>query len=88
MLTEFQKMLVTRCINRWGKTAQLIIAIEEMSELTKEITKNIRGKENYNEILEELTDCYIMLENIRQIFNISDVEINIEADKKLERVNQ
>ena len=36
-----------RALKTWGKEAQMLQVIEEMSELTKEILKNInRGKNN------------------------------------------
>lgn len=46
-----------RALRVWGKQPQMLQAIEEMSELTKEILKNVaRGKDNLNELIEEAAD--------------------------------
>ena len=43
-----------RALKVWGKEPQMMQVIEEMSELTKEILKNInRKKDNVAEIIEE-----------------------------------
>ena len=60
----------------YGKEKQLTVAIEEMSELTKEVCKFIRGKGSYEHICEEVADVYIMLENIKAVFGIQDEKIN------------
>jgi len=40
---------------------QYIMLFEEMAELTKEISKHMRGKQNQTEIAEEIADVQIML---------------------------
>ena len=49
---------------------QATVAIEEMSEVQKEICKVLRGKGNRETLAEEIADAKIMLEQISQIFNI------------------
>ena len=57
-----EKDLYERALRVWGKQPQMLQAIEEMSELTKEILKNVaRGKDNLNELIEEAADFEIML---------------------------
>ena len=70
---------------------KLIIPIEEMSELTKEISKIIRGKApadstNYG-LLEELADVQIILDSLKIIFNISEEEMKYAIDVKVARNN-
>ena len=61
--------------------------IEEMSELIKELLKDInRGKENREEILEEYCDVVFMLEQLKEIYGINNEEIEIQMCKKLEKV--
>lgn len=36
--------IITRLINKYGKPAQVLQAIEEMSELAKELLKNINRR--------------------------------------------
>lgn len=82
---DIDKTLIA-AIEKYGVDSQLNIAIEEMSELIKEICKNKRGNENKKEIVEEIADVYIMLEQLRFIFNINDDEIISMKDKKIKRL--
>lgn len=77
-----------KAIETYGKDMQLNVAIEEFSELIKEICKNKRGADNRDSILEELADCYIMMKQIEMIFGISKNEIATEADKKVTRLEK
>jgi len=52
---------------RWGEL-QFDVLIEEMSELTKEICKMRRGKDNRNEIAEEIADVEIILAQMKLRF--------------------
>lgn len=72
----------------YGIDKQLDMCIEEMSELTKEICKYKRGKCNYDEIIEEIADVYIMLEQLKIIFNIDEKEIKNIAEIKVKRLNE
>ncbi len=49
-------------IEVYGEDLQKQVAIEEMAELTKEICKDFRGKDNREQIIEEIVDVYIVLE--------------------------
>ena len=49
---------------KWGKQLQLVVAMEEMAELTKQISKEIRGSPNHKELASEIADVRIMLEQI------------------------
>ena len=44
-------------LETFGKELQVTMAIEEMSEPTKELCKNSRGQENTPHIAEEIADC-------------------------------
>ena len=59
-----------RALKTWGKEPQMLQVIEEMSELTKEILKNVnRHKDNINELIEETADVEIMLEQLKYCYN-------------------
>lgn len=73
MLDRYKDTFNT-AICKWGEEMQLTVAIEEMSELTKEICKHFRGQDNFDAISEEMADVYIMLEQMKMIFgNEEDV---------------
>lgn len=77
-----------KAIKTYGKDMQLNVAIEELSELIKEICKNKRGSDNRKAIIEEMADCYIMLEQLAMIFDIPNHAINEVADKKITRLEK
>ncbi len=77
-----------RAIEAYGKDMQLTVAVEELSELIKEICKNKRGADNREAIIEEMADCYIMMEQIEMIFDIPFWQISdkiIEKKMRLEK---
>lgn len=77
--------VLRRAIERYGAKSQINMAIEEMSELTKELCKHLRGRENRNHISEEIADVAIMLQQLVTIF---DCEKDVErwGDKKIGRL--
>lgn len=77
-----------RAIEVYGKDMQLTVAVEELSELIKELCKHKRGSENREAIIEELADCCIMLEQIKIIFNIRTAEITRKVIEKTERLEK
>ena len=58
-----------RALEAFGAQAQVMMAIEEMSELTKELCKNGRGQENTTHIAEEIADVEIMLRQMVMLFD-------------------
>lgn len=84
----FDENVLKEVIARNGAVYQEIIAIEEMSELTKEITKNIRGSVNRDHIIEELADVYIMLRQLEMIHHIDSFELLEMIRKKTERLKE
>lgn len=50
----------------FGRDKCLIFAIEEMSELQKELTKVLRGEGDQYGVLEEMADVFISMEYIRR----------------------
>lgn len=69
-------------LKQWGEEAQLKMAIEEMSELTKEICKAFRGKENPDKVREEIADVEIMLTQLKKIYG----DVRMIKDAKLARL--
>lgn len=71
----------------FGVNAQLVVALEELSEVQKEICKALRGKANVFHLAEEVADATIMLEQVRQIFCINE-EVCKAMDGKVLRLRQ
>ena len=75
-----------QAIEAYGKDMQLNVAVEELSELIKEICKSKRGSDNRDNIIEEMADCYIMLEQLEIIFDLKPAEMLVVIDHKLARL--
>lgn len=80
--------ILKQAIETYGKDMQLTVAVEEFSELIKEICKNKRGSDNVKNITEELADCYIMMKQIRIIFGIKERDIHRAMDAKIARLEK
>ena len=76
---------------KWGMVPQLYVAIEEMSEVIKALTKFMRDPDRMEDaiasIIEEVADATIMLEQLRLIFGIND-EVCEAMDAKIERLKE
>ena len=72
-------------LNSKSSTENKAIIIEELSELQKEITKDIRKKLNKEHLLEEMADVVIVLHMAKEIYNISESELDKVINKKMER---
>lgn len=68
-----------------GDQINKIISIEELSELQKELCKDLRGYERRNEIKEEMCDVYICLQMLKNIYKFNDEELEEEYNKKMKR---
>lgn len=82
-----QESIYVKLIEKY-KDKQLIVAIEELSELQKELCKTLRGNINKENIIEELADVYIMLDQIKIYFSITSNEVKEMIDKKIERTKE
>ena len=70
------------------KDKQIIIAIEELSELQKELCKSLRNNYNYGNIVEEIADVEIMLEQMKIYFEIKENEIEEMKEIKTKRTKE
>ena len=71
----------------FGKLHQKIVAIEEMSELTKAICKDFRGKLNMENLVEEMADVQIMLEQLLIIYDAHEA-VDAAMELKIKRLRQ
>ena len=85
---EQRAKVLNRAVNTFGKNAQVDMMIEEMSELTKALLNERRGRAN--NIAEEIADVKIVLEQMEIIFqNGEEVnEIIRQKTKRLDKILQ
>ena len=77
-----------QAIETYGVRMQKLMAIEEMSELTKEICKDFRGKLNREHLIEELADVTITVDQLMIMYEISGDEIEQMRERKIERLKE
>ena len=77
-----------KAIKTYGEKAQKLMAIEEMSELTKEICKDFRGKLDREHLIEEIADVTITIYQLLMMYEIGDDEIQQMCERKMERLKE
>ena len=82
---EDRKKVYQAALNKWGVDLQTMMAVEEMSELTKEICKIKRGKMDMDALADEIADVTIMLEQLREIYGLNDAVFD-HMDAKILRL--
>lgn len=84
-ITGPQEDILIEALDLWGAEDQVWQALEEMGELIVKLNHYRRDRSNINEIAEEIADVYIMMQQLRLIFNADDFTQKI-VDSKLTRL--
>lgn len=84
MKSEEENKIYLEAIEFFGETSQKIMVIEEMSELTKELCKELRERGNIENIADEIADVEITIAQIKNIYGITDA-VKKHRDFKLHR---
>lgn len=87
---------ISGMIQKFGEDSQIDVAIEEMSELIKELIKYKRSKIHFRErqaasrdhVVEEIGDVMFMIEYLKSIFDISDKDIQEIVLEKAKRTRE
>lgn len=79
--------LYDKLLKKYGDK-QIIVAIEELSELQKELCKYLRGKIDITNLIEEIADVKIMIEQICLYFNLDEFDIEYAKLEKLKRTKE
>lgn len=95
MTPKRREKILKKALDLYGVDLQMVIAIEEMAELTQAIVRNKRfnrgvGKNRELKILEEACDVYIMVRQILLSFeeNIGKENVYKQIDRKLLRLDK
>lgn len=84
---ETRRDVYEEALIRFGRHNQLVVAIEELSELQKEICKFFRHEGKHSDLIEEVADVCIMLEQIIYIFDI-DEDVKKVMEEKVQRLKR
>ena len=77
--------------DHYGLNNQISIAIEELSELTKELCKFKRYRNNREQIIDECADVLIMVDQLLYLFNAGeevDERIDFKLSRQLKRISE
>lgn len=89
MIMKLKSQIYAEAIKKWGSVSQMLMAVEEMSELQKAILKYLRclnfGRGDLescvNALIEETADVEITLEQLKMIFSCSTRVEEAKAQK-------
>jgi NTP pyrophosphatase (non-canonical NTP hydrolase) len=81
-----QADLYKAAIDKYGKAHQMTVAIEELAELTKELTKALRGKGNDRNICDEIADVEIVVAELKLMIPNSQKQVQLFKQFKLKRL--
>lgn len=76
-----ERSVFKKALDTYGVIPQTFMAMEEMSELQKELCKNQRGKNNRREIAEEIADVEIMIEQMKVLYDVEENVVEIRNAK-------
>lgn len=79
--------VLQRALDTYGSTLQIVVMMEETSELQKELCKYLRGRGSFEHIAEEIADVEIMLEQMKMLFCCAD-DVRNERRRKVERLKE
>ena len=88
MLNKENKEKCWTLLSKYGCEAQMMMVIEECSELSKAVCKVLRYPDSYDadaNFREELIDVTVMLQQMFLMLRISNEEINEQAKKKIDK---
>lgn len=77
--------VVTKSVEHYGSDLQTVVCMEECSELIQAISKMKRGKDNRDNLIEEMADVMICMDILKQVYGVSDNEIQNYVCKKQDR---
>lgn len=83
--------ITERAIATFGGVFQSMIAMEECAELVQAISKCIRkphDEEARKHLVEEMADVLICLQQLKRIYDVSDLELDFWTASKLGRLER
>lgn len=79
--------VLQRAMDTYGSAMQIVVMMEEMSELQKELCKYLRGKCSPASIAEEIADVEIMIEQMKMLFCCAE-DVRSVRKRKVERLKE
>lgn len=76
------KELFSACYKKWGANSQVLMAIEEMGELSQALARFLNNRDN--NVNEEIADVLLMVNQLKWLFDSDKIDRIIE--EKTERI--
>lgn len=88
-MTELQIMKAHEIAQHYGKRQQKMQAVQELSELILVLSRREDQKQSaadyIDDLIGEMADCFVMIEQIRQLYEINPNDIDRRITAKLNR---
>ena len=86
---RINKKLISKSINYYGKDVQTTVCMEECAELIQSTSKLKRyGVYDTSNLAEEMADALICIEIRKQVYSVTDAELQEWIDKKQGRIDE
>lgn len=85
MLSVLNKNEILRLIISKDNKENKMICVEELAELQIAITKLERGRQDNDNLIEEMADVYIVLAMLEQLYFIDKQVLEKEIKRKMDR---
>ena len=83
---EARQKTYTNAVIAYGEVNQMVVALEELSECQKEITKYLRGNGIADNMAEEIADAMICLEQVQYFLGLDEL-VRKKMDQKVARLD-
>ena len=87
-MLKIDEQVVKDTVKVLGQDETLMLTMEECSELQKECSKVFRCKGNRANLVEEMGDVLICIDYLKELYNISDAELQETIDHKMFRTKK
>ena len=85
---KVDKRIISDSINHYGVNLQTTVCMEELAELIQAISQEKRGKSDKNHLAEEMADVLICIEILKQVYSVTNAELQEWIDKKQGRIDE
>ena len=90
-VTEYEKTIYTKALEKWGEVSQIHMCSEEMSELNKELMKSFReggvNIDRLNNLVDEIADVIITVEELILMWDLGRL-VDKRKQYKLSRLER
>lgn len=83
---QSEREILTKAIEKWGPVQQIHKAIEELGELIVALSRQ-ESRRDIDNIAEEIADVQIMLDQLKMIFEISNL-VKRMREEKIDRLEK